>query len=31
MVPNNSNPEENFCLNVCVLLKSESIDAIAQG
>ena len=21
-----SNPEENFCLNACVLLRSESID-----
>ena len=26
-----SNLEENFGLNACVLLKSESIDAIAQG
>jgi hypothetical protein len=35
-----SNPEENFCLNACVLLRSENIDAtldpfaefsIAQG
>ena len=22
-----SNPEENFCLNACVLLRSENIDA----